>query len=476
MKKEITSKLFFSLFGLASLLFAVSCSEDEKDPKPENEALFTLLDLDEDGMISANLTLDADVKYLIKGKVYVQSGATLTIPAGTHLFGDKETDGTLIVNRGGKIEAIGEPANPIVFTSEGADGFRNRGDWGGIVLLGKAYTNGSASSTIEGITASAGSENGVYGPGTGSAMDNDDSGTLRYVRIEFAGIALSQDNELNSLTMGSVGSGTEIDHIQVTYANDDAYEWFGGSVNHKYLVAYATLDDDFDTDRGYNGNVQFGVIVRDPAQADFSGSRAWESSSSSTADVAALPAHGITARHSAPTFSHVTVLGPRLFRAAAAVNGFYQAAAEINTSSNIKIYNSIITGFTTGVRWNLSGANSVMEGNVFASHGANTAVSGGSTVPANFATVNSEVADVTTILGAYTGTGLYNFTVASLPFLQSATSPALTGAVNLNGTNTFFENVAYKGAFGSTASASWNWTAGWLEWDPINADYFEDAE
>lgn len=470
MKKEITSKLLLSLFGLASLFFAASCSDNNNntDPTPAN-GVFTLLDEDKDGMINQNMTLDASKKYLIQGKVYVQSGSTLTIPAGTHLFGDKKTDGTLIVNRGAKIVAIGEPAKPIVFTSAGDDGFRNRGDWGGVVLLGYAYTNGSASSNIEGITGSAGSENGVYGPGTAAAKDNDNSGTLQYVRVEFAGIALSQDNELNSLTMGSVGSGSTIDHIQVSYANDDAYEWFGGSVNHKYLVTYSTLDDDFDTDRGYNGNVQFGLVVRDPMVADFSGSRAWESSSNGTADVSALPAHGITARHSAPTFSNVTVLGPRLFRAASAINGFYQAALEINQSSGIKIYNSILTGFPTGVRWNVSGESAV-KSNVFSANAALTATSGGSTVPATFTTDNAE-AEVTTVLGPFTATSLYTF-AAPYPVLQASSSPALTGAMNLTTVNSFFENVAYKGAFGTTASANWNLTAGWLQWDPINATYF----
>ncbi len=111
-----------------------------------------------------------------------------------------------------------------------------------------------------------------------------------------------------------------------------------------------------------------------------------------------------------------------------------------------------------------------MEGNIFAAHGVNTAVSGGSAVPASFATDNSEVADITTVLGAYTATTLYSFT--SLPFFQTGASPALTGAIDLNANNAFFDNVAYKGAFGTAASAEWNFTAGWLEWDPINADYF----
>lgn len=419
------------------------------------------------GNITTNTTLVAGTRYLLKGKVYVQSGATLTIPAGTKIFGDKVSQATLIINRGAKIDAQGTAANPIIMTSAGAAGFRNRGDWGGVVLLGKAYTNGSASSTIEGISASE-SENGLYGPGTAAALDNDNSGIMRYVRIEFAGIPLSQDNELNSLTMGSVGSGTAIDHIQVSYGNDDAYEWFGGSVNHKYLIAYSTIDDDFDTDRGYNGNVQFGLVVRDAAVADFSGSRAWESSSSGTADVALLPAHGITARHSAPTFSNITVLGPRLFKAVASVNGFYQAALEINTSSSIKVHNSIITGFTTGVRWNAAGAQAAVSSNLFASNGANTAVSGGSVVPADFATVNTEVADVTTIFGAYNAGSLYTLTGLGVSPLQSANSAGLTGFVSPGAA---FETVTYRGAFGATADANWNFTAGWINFDPINAVY-----
>jgi hypothetical protein len=152
-----------------------------------------------EGNITANTTLDATKRYLLKGKVYVIAPAKLTIPAGTLVFGDKDSNGTLIINRGASIDAQGTAANPIIMTSNAPKGFRNRGDWGGVVILGKAYNSNGASATIEGITASAGSENGVYGPGAASAVDNDNSGILKYVRIEFAGIALSQDNELNSL-------------------------------------------------------------------------------------------------------------------------------------------------------------------------------------------------------------------------------------------------------------------------------------
>jgi hypothetical protein len=414
-----------------------------------------------EGNITTNTTLDATKRYLIKGKVYVNAPAKLTIPAGTLLMGDKDSDGTLIINRGASIDAQGTASNPIVMTSAAPKGFRNRGDWGGLVILGKAYNSNSASATIEGITASAGSENGVYGPGAGSSTDNDNSGTLKYVRIEFAGIALSQDNELNSLTLGSVGSGTTIDHIMVSYGNDDAYEWFGGSVNHKYLIAYSTIDDDFDTDRGYNGKVQYALVVRDPAVADFSGSRAWESSSNNSATA---PTVGGTARHSAPKFSHVTVLGPLLFRTAATINGFYRAALEVNSNSAIQIHNSIIAGFPNST--NFATAGSTVTGNVFVAN--TTQAAAGAALPATFAADNTLDNTVTGIFGAFPSGSLYTF--ENFPKFQSATSPYLTGAMNLSA-DAFFENAAYKGAFGTTSAADWNYTAGWINFDPNNANY-----
>lgn len=414
------------------------------------------------GNITANRTLDADKPYLIRGKVYVQAPATLTIPAGTKLFGEKDTDGALIINRGAKIDAKGTAANPIIMTSQAPKGYRNRGDWGGLILLGKAYNSNGATTTIEGISGESGSENGVYGPGTGDSQDNDNSGFLQYTRIEFAGIALSQDNELNSLTMGSVGTGTTIDHIMVSYANDDAYEWFGGSVNHKYLIAYSTIDDDLDTDRGYNGKVQHVLVVRDPMIADFSGARAWESSSNSNATA---PTVGGISRHSAPKFSHVTVVGPLLFRTSAQINQFYRAALEINSSSAIEVYNSIITGFPNSANFATAGA--IVDNNVFAANTTQTAA--GAAAPASFATDNTLEGTITNIFGAFPSGSVYSFD--NFPYLQTATSPYLTGATNLSATDSFFDNAAYYGAFGTAPSAGWNYAAGWINFDPINATY-----
>lgn len=165
--------------------------------------------------------------YILKGWVYIANGAELTIEPGTIIKGDKQTKASLIAERGGKLIAQGSASEPIVFTSEEAPGNRKPGDWGGVILCGKARNN-QTEMQIEG------------GPRTkhGGNDDADNSGVLSYVRIEFAGYPFNTDQEINGLTLGSVGSGTKIDHVQVSYSNDDSYEWFGGTVNCKYLVAY----------------------------------------------------------------------------------------------------------------------------------------------------------------------------------------------------------------------------------------------
>ncbi|MBX2944306.1 MAG: hypothetical protein KF725_00620 [Cyclobacteriaceae bacterium] len=419
------------------------------------------------GNISAtNNNWVATNRYLLRGKVVVPNGVTLTIAPGTIIFGEKETEGTLIVNRGGKLNAVGTAANPIVFTSNAPKGFRNRGDWGGVVLLGRDYNSNGANALIEGLAGGAGSQDGLYGPGDGAAIPNDDSGKLKYARIEFAGIDLSQDNELNSLTMGSVGSATEIDHIVVSFANDDAYEWFGGSNDHKYLIAYSTLDDDFDSDRGYIGRVQYGAIIREASIADISGSRAWESSSNSNNPA---PTIGGVTRQSKPIFANVTVWGPLLFRPANQIDGFYRAAVEVNSFSQVEIYNSIITGFPTSA--NFATAGSTVINNIFAANGGGQTATGAN-VPANFASGNTFEANVTTIFGAFPSGSVYSFT--SLPINQAATSPYIAGAPAIpaaSNVGNFFTTESFYGAWGTSPGAGWNFNAGWINLNPNNADY-----
>ena len=183
-----------------------------------------------EGNINSNTFLSKNKRYLLRGFVNVNAPAVLTIEPGTIIYGEKTTRGTLIINRGAKIIANGTPTQPIVFTSQQPAGQRSPGDWGGIIIAGNASINvPGGTAIIEGGTGT------IYGGGT-NPNDDDNSGILRYVRIEFPGIAYAPDNEINGLTLGGVGRGTTIEYVQVSFCGDDAYEWFGGTVNAKYLI------------------------------------------------------------------------------------------------------------------------------------------------------------------------------------------------------------------------------------------------
>ncbi|HMP31423.1 MAG TPA: hypothetical protein PKD85_17615, partial [Saprospiraceae bacterium] len=204
-------------------------------------------------------TLVASRTYLLKGQVFVNSGQTLTIEPGTVIMGDKATKGTLVINKGGRIVANGTQERPIVFTSALDAGVRDRGDWGGLVILGNANVN-QVDPAIEGITPAV-----TFGTTNNTAQDGESSGTLRYVRVEFAGIELTPNNETNSITMGGVGRGTVMEYCMVSFGGDDGFEWFGGFVNGKYFVSFSTWGDCFDVGYGYSGNIQFGLSIRRPS-------------------------------------------------------------------------------------------------------------------------------------------------------------------------------------------------------------------
>jgi hypothetical protein len=209
------------------------------------------------GVINENVTLPKGV-YTLKGYVFVNNRAVLTIAAGSVIKSDSISKGALIVERNSRLFAEGTATDPIIFTTGKSVATRAPGDWGGIVLLGNAPTNRSTTPIIEGGI------NSEYG----GSVTADNSGSLKYVRIEFAGIAADPNSEINGLTCGGVGSGTTLENIQVSYGNDDAYEFFGGTVNPKNLIAFATADDDFDFDFGFTGRLQFGISLRDPLFVD----------------------------------------------------------------------------------------------------------------------------------------------------------------------------------------------------------------
>ncbi|MBU1718075.1 MAG: T9SS type A sorting domain-containing protein, partial [Bacteroidetes bacterium] len=285
--------------------------------------------------ITASETWTANNVYLLDGWVYVKDGATLTIEPGTVIRGDYNTKGSLIIERGAKLNAVGTSSQPIIFTSGEDAGNRDYGDWGGIILCGKATINVTGGDAeIEGGVGSH------YGGGI-SPDDNDNSGSLKFVRIEFPGVPFLPDKEINGLTFGGVGRGTEIDYVQVSYSGDDAYEWFGGTVNCKHLVTYRTWDDDYDTDYGYSGMIQYAVALRDPAIADpGSGSNGFESDNngSGTDD----------APYTQAVFSNFSMFGPKVTQATA-TSPDYKRAMHLRRNTKLKVYNSIFAGYKDGL-------------------------------------------------------------------------------------------------------------------------------
>jgi hypothetical protein len=478
--------------------------------------------------ISSDTHWTCDKQYLLFGYVYVTSGATLTIDAGVIIKGDKNSKGSLIIERGAKIYANGTASQPVVFTSNQAVGNRSYGDWGGLILCGNAPVNWNGNQAqVEGGPRS------LYG-GTDA---HDNSGSLTYVRVEFAGIAFSPNNEVNGVTFCGVGDATQVHHLQVSYSGDDSYEWFGGTVNTKYLVAYRGWDDDFDTDNGYSGMNQYGMALRDPFAADQSGSKAWESDSYQTGTATGLTD---TSQLTKPVFANYTVVGPLVSPTSTAYDPQFVAAAQIRRGSAISILNSLLIGYPAGILIDES------QAGTYGSTIANL-VSGASQIKgvgvAGIPTTNTpgpkEVffvyngARSLTPTTAYGDTSLYSFAPYSGPwgwfldpanknkiyaseqnglrlqspfdlsnpnFVPTSTSPIVYNAahtfhptlpINTDTSNNyanynvpafppassnklqnaFFTTENYVGGFSGTGTTTDNWTQGWANWDPVNTDY-----
>lgn len=439
-------KKFNYLLIALGLTVVAACSRSAEEeeiviPTPSNRTVIEVT-----GKITSSVTWKEAEKHLLKGFVYVEEGATLTIEAGSIVLGDKASKGTLIIKPGAKIIAQGTAAKPIVFTSAQAKGSRNYGDWGGLIILGKSSVN-KTPATIEGENIST----------FGGADVNDNSGILKYVRIEFGGIAFETDKEINGLTLGGVGAGTEIDYVQVSYNGDDAYEWFGGTVNAKHLISYRNLDDDFDTDWGYSGRVQYGYILRDPSVADqcsCSDSNFFESDN----DAAGSDA---TPQTSAK-FANVS-----MFIAPGTVNTKYRSALRIRRNSAISLYNSlIISGHNKGgveleaaaTQKNFVDGKMDLAGLVVTGM-TKPIVSGDETLLKAAARKNQFGVDATT-LGLNSA---YNLITSTPNATLNTGSLLLTAGVTLP---TGFEANTQVGAFGIS-----NWATGWVNFDPQNADY-----
>jgi hypothetical protein len=313
----------------------------------------TLNDVSSIKKISTTVTLDAKNVYLLRSMLVVESGAKLVIPAGTVIRGEANLSATpknyatIVVERGGMIDIQGTNTKPVVLTSNKAAGSRDRGDWGGLVICGKAVNNQGSDVQLEGFNNV--SVNNALGK-FGGTDDKDNSGSIKYVRIEFAGLAFEPNKEVNSLTLGSVGSGTTIEGVQTSFGNDDAFEWFGGTVNCKKIVSYKTTDDDFDTDFGYRGTVQFGIAVRDTNYYDLSWNAPSGASTSETFESDNDAAGSGKTPYTSPIFSNITCVGPvQLDKTyndlTTTQKGAFRRGARIRRNSRLSIVNSIFIGY-----------------------------------------------------------------------------------------------------------------------------------
>ena len=454
------SKFFYSMTVILISLFLAMRAESAIDSTTLNSS-----------SITSNVVLSNTTTYLMKGFNYVKNGGSITIPAGTLILGDFETKGTLIIERGGQIFANGTMYSPIVFSSERPTGTRKAGDWGGVIILGRSGIN-----TVTGVDSA---EIEGFGPGLGPIYggqprnDADNSGVFRYVRLEFPGINLTgiSGNEINGLTMGGVGSGTTIEYVMVSYSGDDSFEWFGGTVNCKYLVAYRGLDDDWDTDNGYRGKVQFGLSVRDTALFDVSTSNSFETDNNANSP------SNFNSPRTKPIFSNITSIGP-FGNTGWSISPLWGRGVHERRNSLTNIFNSILMGWRVGVRFDGSGVYNAatgdtiqMRNNIYAGNLKLADTAGSTSFSAhswlqNGSYTNTVYSDVSSVqlnspYGAYPNISPPGNYVTN--WMPSGGSPALSGADFSNPNLSGFDVVSFRGAFGTG-----NWTAGWAQFNPVN--------
>jgi len=499
----------FKSFGLVAMIIVTILAGCKKTEKEETfQILFgpnktQIGDGSKEFRITENVTIKKGT-YTMVGWIYVDEGATLTIEPGTVIKGtDINYDGTpaatgssLIIMRGAKIMAEGTREQPIVFTSNQPIGQRQPADWGGVIICGRARNNKGEMDIEGGVTAPHGGND-----------DNDNSGVLRFVRIEFGGYPFAADTEINGLTMGSVGRGTTIEYVQVSYCGDDSFEWFGGSVNGRYLIAYHGWDDDFDTDNGFSGKLQFLLGVRDPRIADISNSNGFESDNDNPGSN--------DQPYTTAVFSNVTIIGPRVqdnsftntpgyitgYNWGNTANtavfpikpGIFQAAVQIRRNSRISVFNSVFAGYPVGLlldkqrgdchgaaeRGDLIVKNVFMAGMGILGADDNRTVDG--TWYGDFSATYFRRADLnnreTTIdelmlnqprSKGYSGGVAPNWGPrAGSPLLAAGTASFTDPKLN----DPFFDRTAtYVGAFKSDSPAD-DWTRGWANFDPQNTNY-----
>ncbi|HYW11688.1 MAG TPA: hypothetical protein VE871_07005 [Longimicrobium sp.] len=378
-------------------------------------------------------TLNKDTTYVLSGTVTVDSGAVLTIPAGTRLVGDTiARPSSLVIRRGARIIANGTAAEPIVFTSQKPAGRRARGDWGGLVINGRSNCNFTNPCSGEGSS-------GTYG----GTLTADSSGVLRYVRIEYAGFEVSPNNELNGLTLNGVGSKTVIENVQVHFGNDDGIEWFGGTVNVKWALVTGADDDQFDYSTGWQGKGQFWIAQTDTTRGD----KGFEVDNNETT---------FTAQPwTDPVIYNVTLIG-RSGRGAANLTA---AGLHLRRGTRGDVFNAIITGFNSALD---------VDDQVTADQCASGDLRVSNSIV--FANTNVDDPDGDTFEAGCRGAAGWSLTAAAsnplnaaatnldAPNFTPASAAAVAGAAAVPTGDAFFSAVDYIGAVAPTGTP---WYQGW---------------
>lgn len=422
--------------------------------------------------------------YILNGKIYVNDGQTLTIEPGTVIKGQSgqaEDASALVVARGGRIIANGESDNPIIFTGIADNTDRTddlpknqRGLWGGVILLGNAYINhANGQTTIEGIPATATEYRSQYGVGTEAVTgkvwaENNahDGGELSYVSIRHGGTNIGAGNEINGLTMGGVGSGTTIEYVEVWSNDDDGFEWFGGTVNSRYLASMINQDDSYDWDFGWRGENQFWVAVQE--QGFDPSNRGFESDGAHSGNLNA-------AVYSKPQIYNMTLVGST---AAGTANATDHNVMFFTENSGGLIHNSIIMGFGQGINITDVGGNTagnsrdrladgnlafknniwfnVADGTIGGANGISNGLAALETY-LNDAANGNEIAANAGALGLTIQANSFDLVPAAGSLPLTKTPNALPGGA-VNGFT--YQTANYIGAFNTS-----NWMIGWTAAD-----------
>lgn len=410
--------------------------------------------------ITGTLVLSDDRAYQILNSVTVKSGGLLSIPAGTLIYGNVSGAGSwLQVERGGKIYARGTAERPIVFTSAMPQGARLPGDWGGLVILGRADINAAAEAETFVPTG------GIFG---GTAND-DSSGVLSFVRIEYAGRVISPGNRISGLTLAGVGNRTVINNVQITHSGHDSYEWLGGTVNGRNIIALAGTDDDFQFGLGYQGRVQFAFAMRDSSAYSADTSRGIESRNDATGS-ARTP-------FTRPILSNVTLAGP--FRNDSQATGYFGSAGYLLQNSRGAFCNSVLVGWQEGMRAGGAGI---------------AALPPGCPQPSDLRLRNNVISSQTVVWGVdgvqlldmvlwflchpnanpgdHPNAGIRGVTQANLdapdprplPGSPAASGADFTDAILTSGNNFSFSSTGYKGAFDPNRARELQWDSVWTNY------------